>query len=432
MKIRWPDESHERLTAARGRLEVAREILLDRGADSVLGVLAAVLDRWQDSESPWRARLAEELEAAGGFPVALTLAGLKLGLDQWSGDALRETIERERSALLCGPGRRWIPFSSTHILLGGSIPMPSLLQPILSLACLSPVLVKSSSRDPVTAPLLAESIRVIDEEIGSALEVVSFPSHDEAGLDLFLDSPCIVASGHDATIHSLASRLENTTRLVAYGHRLSVQVVDRESIADDVMVLARKIALDVALWDQQGCLSPAALYVVGPDASEGVARLGQAVATALEDLNETLPPGEIDTRISTQIVHERDQAAMRSAAGNATAILTGPGTSWTVVLESDASWRPCPGHRFLRLSPVQESRDLEGALAPVGVHLSSVALTAPAPRRSELEERLLSLGASRICRPGRMQAPALDWPHDGQSLLAPLVRIGQQEPPPIR
>ena len=428
VKIHWPDESHERLNAARGRLEVAREILQDRGSESVLAVLAQVLDDWQQVESPWRTRLAEELDRSGGFPARLTQAGLNLGLEAWSGDALRETIEREQAALLSGSGRQWVPFSSTHIVLAGSIPMPSLLQPILSIACLSPVLVKPSSRDAVTAPLLAESIRDVDEEIGAALEVVSFPSHDEAGLNLFLDSPCIVASGHDATIRSLADRLQSTTRLVAYGHRLSIVVIDSEFLSDDLSGLAQEIALDGVLWDQQGCLSPAALYVAGPNSAEGVARLGPAIAKALEDLTETLPPGGIEPQTATQIVHERDQAALRSAAGSATAVLSGADTSWTVVLEGDNLWRPCPGHRFLRLYPVEDRQELEIALAPIGPHLSTAALAAPPHSRPELANTLLALGATRICRPGRMQAPPLDWPHDGQSLLAPLVRVTQQEP----
>ena len=428
MKIHWPDESHERLNAARGRLEVAREILVDRGTESVLAVLAEVLDAWQQAESPWRTRLAEELDRSGGFPARLTQAGLNLGLEAWSGDALRETIEREQAALLSGYGRQWVPFSSTHIVLAGSIPMPSLLQPILSVACLSPVLVKPSSRDPITAPLLVESIRDVDEEIGAALEVVSFPSHDEAGLNLFLDSPCIVASGHDATIRSLSSRLQSTARLVAYGHRLSIGVIDSEFLSDDLSGLAHDIALDAVLWDQQGCLSPAGLYIVGPNAAEGVARLGPAIAKAFEDLTETLPPGAPETQPAAQIVHERDQAALRSAAGAATAVLAGADTSWTVVLEEDSLWRPCPGHRFLRLYPVEEMRELESALAPIGPHLSTAALAALPDKRPEWASTLLALGATRICRPGRMQAPPLDWPHDGQSLLAPLVRITQQEP----
>ncbi|MCH2187355.1 hypothetical protein MK280_15970 [Myxococcota bacterium] len=432
MKIHWPDESQERLNAARGRLEVAREALVDRGTESVLAVLGQVLDDWQQPESRWTTRLVGALDAPGGFPAQLTRAGLKLGLETWSGHAFRETIEREQAALLAGSGRRWLPFSSTHIVQAGSIPMPSLLQPMLSLACLSPVLVKPSSRDSVTAPLLAESIRAVDEEIGAALEVVSFPSHDEACLNRFLDSPCIVASGHDATIRSLAGRLQTPTRLVAYGHRLSVQVIDSEALPQDLSVLAENIALDVALWDQQGCLSPAALYVVGPDAAEGGARLGPAGGAALEDLNATLPPGAAETQAAAQIVHERDQAEIRSAAGHPTTVLTGAENAWTVVLEGDSTWRPCPGHRFLRLYPVDGLRELEGALNPVAAHLSTAALTALPHRRPELEQTLLALGASRICSPGRMQAPAVNWPHDGQSLLAPLVRIIQQEGPPRR
>ncbi len=73
-----------------------------------------------------------------------------------------------------------------------------------------------------------------------------------------------------------------------------------------------------------------------------------------------------------------------------------------------------------------ESADaLVEALQPIARYLAAVALTgfASEPER-ELERRLLGLGASRICRPGSMQAPPLDWHHDGQPVLLPLARFG--------
>jgi len=429
LTIRWPDEDAERIEAARGRLELAGQGLARRGFESVMAVLAEVFDRWHAPDSTFRRRLVDEHAEAAGFSPQLVAAGLDLGLADWDGAALSRAIEQERRALLAEPGRALAPFASTSIVLGGAIPMPSLLQPVLSLALLSPVLVRPASRDPVTPRLLAESIAAVDDEIGRAVEVVSFPADDAACLARFLASECVVASGSDETIAAIRGRLQAGQRFVAYGHKLSVAVLDAELVADDAQALAGAVALDVSLWDQQGCLSPAAVYVIGRGAAEAAVRFGDVLADQLEGLAGTLPRGGAPAPVATDIVQERDAAALRAAAGAPVRVHAGAGTSFTVVVEPDAEWRPCPGHRFVRVHPVENGEALSAALRPLAAWLSSSALAANGALHDELCGRLASLGASRICPPGRMQAPPIDWPHDGRPILAPLARAALVDPP---
>jgi hypothetical protein len=320
-----------------------------------------------------------------------------------------------------------LPFASTSVVLGGAIPMPSLLQPMLSLALASPVLVKPASRDPVTARLLADSIAEVDEELGRAIEVVSFPPDDAAGLDRFLGSECVVASGADATIAAIGARLHGGQRFVAYGHRLSIAVLDGDSVQVDPDGLAAAVARDVALWDQLGCLSPVAIYVVGPDAPACAQRFAEALARALDALARTLPRGPVAADVAAAIVQERDGAAMRAAGGDSVHVHSGHGTSWTVVAEHDAAWRAGPLHRFVRVHPVPDVPDLARAVRPIARHLSSVGLAAGPSAIPDLEAALWRFGATRICPPGHMQAPPVDWPHDGRPILAPLARIGVRE-----
>jgi len=106
----------------------------------------------------------------------------------------------------------------------------------------------------------------------------------------------------------------------------------------------------------------------------------------------------------------------------------GDGTSWTVVAEGDASWRGTPLHRFVRVHPVEGLDALDAALRPVARHLSSVAVAAADDETHRaIGARAAAAGASRVCAPGRMQAPPLDWPHDGRLLLAPLARVAAHE-----
>ena len=116
---------------------------------------------------------------------------------------------------------------------------------------------------------------------------------------------------------------------------------------------------------------------------------------------------------------------MRAAGGSSVRVWASEGTEWTVIGEADLEWRPNPLHRFIRLHPLEREDQLPEVLSPVVRNLSSVAL---AGFESENEQtpiaRVLSgLGASRVCGAGQLQAPPMDWYHDGLPLVLPLTRF---------
>jgi hypothetical protein len=82
----------------------------------------------------------------------------------------------------------------------------------------------------------------------------------------------------------------------------------------------------------------------------------------------------------------------------------------------------------VRVVPVEREADLVEALGPLGPHLAAVALAGFGRERGDVARRLAELGASRLCAPGRMQAPPLAWHQDGQGVLLPFARFADLEP----
>ena len=115
-----------------------------------------------------------------------------------------------------------------------------------------------------------------------------FAGSDRDCVDALLGADCVVASGSDETIASVAAQVQPPRRLVSYGHRLSVAAVAADRPADS----AARLAEDVALWDQLGCLSPLAVFVADRDRGEAAA-FGAELAEALADLEERWPRGRI-------------------------------------------------------------------------------------------------------------------------------------------
>jgi hypothetical protein len=188
------------------------------------------------------------------------------------------------------------------------------------------------------------------------------------------------------------------------------------------MDLAERLAVDIALWDQLGCLSPIAVFVVDRDPSHAAA-LGEALAVALASAEKDWPRGSIDASDAHVIAQQRAEAEVRRAAGRAVAIHVGDSTAWTVIVEDGPDLRPAPLHRFIRVVPVAHPESLLDAIRPLGPHLAAVAIEGFGAEAAGLPGALAELGASRVCVPGSLQSPPLDWHHGGRGVLAPLARF---------
>jgi hypothetical protein len=223
----------------------------------------------------------------------------------------------------------------------------------------------------------------------------------------------------------VAARLPPGRRLVAHGHRLSVAAIGPGATTGGALARAAEgLALDVALWDQLGCLSPLAVFVAEGD-EKAADRVAEALAEALARAEERWPRGRVDDPALAAAARERADAELRAAAGRRVGVHAGSG--WTVLREADASWRPAPLHRFVRVHPVADPDGLGPALAPLRRHLAGVAFAGFGDATARVSRRLAELGASLVCAPGTLQAPPLDWPQENRLPLLPLARLCEIE-----
>jgi hypothetical protein len=413
------------VAAALGRARDAGRLLRERSAESVLEALADVLDAWSAPGSAWQKELIDALPAAAGFSRETVREGLLRGLAPLTGAALRDLVRAELGA---SERARASGFDATALVLAGAIPMPTLLAIVAPLALRSAVVVKSSVHDPVTAARVARSLAERDPLLGACVERVEFRGGDAACAAALCAADCVVASGSDATIAALAARVAPPRRFVGYGHRSSLALLGPEATRGEALARAAQgLALDVALWDQLGCLSPVSVHAIDSDPN-AADRVANALAEALERAEARWPRGRIEIEAAAAVARERAEAEMRAAAApQALRVLASAGTAWTVVREADAAARPAPRHRFVRVHPAADVEAGLGALRPDAAHLAGVALAGFGAATGALAGALVDLGASRICAPGSLQAPPLAWHRDNQGVLLPLARFGDVE-----
>jgi hypothetical protein len=377
-------------------LAEAREAL---EPERVMAVLGAAFEAWRAPESPARSALAR---AHGVYSPEVVHAGIRAALAEWTPDVLARLRARELREPFAAP-------RVTAVWLAGSIPTAAFSSIALPLLVGSAVYAKPSSADPVSARAFAESLRAIDPGVAAAVAIGS----DAKALDL---ADAVVAHGSDETIATIRERVGARRPFLGYGHKVSFAAV---GAAVDPGLAAQRLARDVALWDGRGCLSPA--WALVRDSPRGrAAELARALAASLEELEEELPRGRLDTAEAAELLELRARAAVRE--GTRLEMAAGAST-WTVALEA-GDVRPPPGlFRFLSIVPFTDDGALgrfAGSLAP---HLSCVGHAGFAGEVPALASAALSAGASRLCPLGRMQLPPLDWNHDGQSPLRPLVRL---------
>jgi hypothetical protein len=425
LEIKWPDDMAEQTRVAKGRIERAGDALRAMPLEERLRLVCLVLEDWTKPDSPWRRELIVAYSDASPLHEETVREGLDAALRAWRPDALVECARRELSPILDAVGIALSPFEWTAVLAGGGLPMTALHSGVLPLILGSPVLMREASSDQITAPLLKRSLEARSEILADAFERIAFSTEDAAFNEL-LTAPCVVATGSDATIRSISDRLAPHQRFVAYGHQFSIGLIGSKINLDEdaIRQLSHAFALDIVRWDQTGCLSPVVIYLVGLDPGES-SIFASSLSRSLDFYHERSPRGDLSTAVGANIANEISEARMRQSNGMSTLF---EGIDSVVILESDAANRPAPLHRFVRLMPLASTTELRECLRPFAGHLSSVASTGfTSEEDEELREWLGRIGVSRITKPGRLQTPPIDWPHDGMPLFSPMVRFVQSE-----
>jgi acyl-CoA reductase-like NAD-dependent aldehyde dehydrogenase len=381
----------------------ARERVRSRPRTEIAAALAAAAARWRDD-----AALVEVLPPTIGLSPANVAAAIAIAAEALDAAAMIALVEAELGG---GAARGGAPSDApalvAHVLASN---VPALALPAIALGCLAgaAVLVKSGRDDPCSAPAFRQALAAVDPDLAATVVATYWRGGEREPEEVALGAAdVVVLTGGDAALAAFAGRLDR--RLVVHGPRTSVAVVGRAGLADATGV-AEGIALDVALHDQRGCLSP---HVVWIEEDRGLAAraFAERLAAALDTVATRLPPGPADLqdRAATRL----GRAEAEWAAG--TQVWAGRGG--TVVYEEAPSLGATSGRRTVHVHPLPTSAALPGVLPPGLVECVGLAGLDGAM----LAGSLCGRGVSRICRVGSMQRPPLAWPRGQQAPLGSLL-----------
>src|SRR5262249_6172407 len=145
----------------------------------------------------------------------------------------------------------------------GNVPNPSLMSLTLGLLTRSAQFMKCARAASFLPRLFAHSLYERDPKLGTCLELAEWPGGNEALESvLFAGADCVTATGSNETLSAIRGRLPAKTRFLGYGQRVSLGFVAREVLREEEIAgVVSRVADDIIAWDQNGCLSPHAIYV---------------------------------------------------------------------------------------------------------------------------------------------------------------------------
>jgi hypothetical protein len=280
--------------------------------------------------------------------------------------------------------------------------------------------VRPATREPLFAVSILDLARRIAPELAAATAVLWWP-RDASALEpvVLAAADAVTVQGDDASVASVRAKVAHwapAARFVGYDSRWSAGWFEA---AAQTAATARALARDVALFDQQGCLSPT--WVVA-EKGPGLEAWCGALARGLEALASALPPGDAGPRARTALRYWRACSHVQQALGDVARIWESPSTTgWCVVLLASvteaASVPESPRDRHVVVVPFENAADLKGVLAARLDRLQGLSIGLETPPHLPAWLR-----PTRVARAGTLQEAPPDWRQDHHAPLWSLIR----------
>lgn len=380
----------------------------------VAHVLGKLSENWLKPSYQFRVQAITKLERTTGLHRSVLALGMDRSFSQWTVGALsRLAADRPVSSSFA----KCVYPKLTLVVAASNVPTPVVFDIFSGLLLQSAVLIKSPTLDNGFAQIFIDSLRDLDPTLGANVALASWVGGNaEVERVVCSQVDAIIANGTDQAVSDLRSRAPLSTPFLARGSRSSVVVLDCDGLhRADLAAWAEAVAVDVVLWDQQGCLSPSVVYVKPNDALS-IWEVGFALNDALSKWDDRAPCGRQTLAAAAYSRAAWDSASMAELAGQSVRVL-----SHVVVDERDKTPERLAGRRLWVVPLVDKAGSLR-SLTSGSERISTIVLTAPAGLRESIVALGVDAGASRICEPGAAQSPPSWWHHDGVDVQHGLVR----------
>jgi hypothetical protein len=428
------------ITQARAVAGAVRNAALEarstRTSDEMIASIARAAGKLS-ADGPEGVAARELLRIELGWSEGLVRETLEGMSRTWTREALTGLIESELggTAVLdgfisdggwAGPGQRSRRALGPPVLLqvlAGNVPGVAITATIRALLVRSGVLCKLPGSEAGLLPLFARVLAAEDPLLGQCVAATWWPGENfpAAWREWAKWAGKAVVYGGDLTVEAVRANLPAATDVITFGPKTGIAVV----LPDSASSAAPALAHDVCAYDQQGCVSPRLVYVVGDSPQPFIRDL----AAALEEYTRKHPPPSPTTAEAVSIRAART-AYEFSGYEDGRSGVESPGESlaWTILSSDDPAARAESLPRVVWVHHVPDLETLEDVLRPLEGRIQALGYGG-AEELENLAELATRLRVSRIAPFGSVAWPPADWRHEGMHQLMPLVNWTDFETP---
>ena len=312
---------------------------------------------------------------------------------------------------------------SVHVI-AGNVPTVSALTILRNTITRSDMIIKTPSNAPLTAAAIARTMidMAPDHPVTRHLSVAYWKGGD-ARVEEPLYRPDhvekIVAWGGMASIKHIVKYLQPGIDLITLDPKLSSTIIGREAFSSEARMreVARRVALDIAVYNQQACLNARVVYIqtgIDPSGIAAANRFGKLVYEAIQAI-----PAHLSNAVPSLDPALAEELEGLRFAGDAYKMFGGDGRGGVIVSQTDqpVEFAPLLANRVANLVPID---DLETAIAAVTAYTQTIGIY-PDELMPKIRDRLAHAGAQRLVTLGYV-APSRSFagPQDG---MEPLRRM---------
>jgi hypothetical protein len=315
---------------------------------------------------------------------------------------------------------------TTHVVAGNS-PGVSAQTIVRNAITRSDAIIKTPANDPVTAVAILRTMVDLDPEhpVTKHVSAVHWRGGDDLVEQVTFTSPNIdkiVAWGGFAAIKHVAKYVGPGVELIALDPKLSISLLGSSVLSDpDARAdAARRLAADVGMFNQEGCVNSRIAYVEVGEIDDAETKV-RAFATEVFDELQLLPADQ-STPVDRLPSELRDEVEAALLVGEPEVVGGGTGAGGALI-----SWDGRPvdysaflAARYVNVVPVSSLTDVLG-------RISSITQTCgvfPAELRTTMRDQLALAGVQRVATLG-MAASGGDnqaIPQDGIEVLRRMCR----------
>ncbi|MCA1038545.1 acyl-CoA reductase [Bacillus infantis] len=435
LSLRYPEFSGEEMVKVIDAvLEKRSQYLKDLPVASIVSKIDAAVQLWLDPDYHLR-KLAEKLlPAVTGYDSEMIRLELKRYMRTFRKKELLRFLEEEfdspemldefRPRKSGGLSKAYGPDLIFHVF-SGNVPGVQLWSLIMGFLMKSAHLGKTSFSEPFLPVLFLKSLAEIDENLAESTAILPWPGgNSELEAPALESAEAVIVYGSDKTVNSIKQRLPDGQRLLAYGHKISISMIGKEALTPDLYSrTARRLAEDICIYDQQGCLSPQSVYIE-EGGTVDPRRFAQLLSAELARYEKKRRRSALSEEEHLSIQRTRGRYELEKLKGSSTAVFkSGMNTDWTVVFHKESGFEASPLNRFVHIFSVTELEGCIGWLKPYKKYMQSCGLAVLPDRLMDISAKLGDAGISRICPVGEMNRAKPGWHHDGSFNLLTLARV---------